>query len=185
MREVNAMMKKLANIVVVLSALAAIGFAPTNAAAESVKDVGGYDAAYTKKDMQPIPDQDGHVLMLTEASGTAASPGGLIDGFSVIDRGTADLRQGNGPQQGYVIFSKGSDQLIVQYEGNITTTLKDGKPNTTMKGKYVFAGATGALAGMQGDGSYSGYFTAEDKYHIDWDGTRTIQKDAMASPGKN
>jgi hypothetical protein len=60
-------------------------------------------------------------------------------------------------------------------------TLKDGKPNTTMKGKYVLAGATGALAGMQGEGTYSGHFTAEDKYHIDRDGTRTIQKDAMVS----
>lgn len=172
------MIRKLGHMLVALSAIAAIGFAPSGAAAESVKDVGGYDAAYTKKDMQPIPDQDGHVLMLTEASGTAASPGGFVDGFSVTERGTADLRQGNGPQQGYVIFSKGSDQLIVKFEGNVTTTLKDGKPNTTMKGKYVFVSATGALAGTQGEGNYSGYFTSEDKYHIDWDGTRTVQKDA-------
>jgi hypothetical protein len=153
--------------------------------AESVKDTGSYDAAYTKKDMQPIPDQDGHVLMLTEASGTAASPGGFVDGFSVTERGTADLRQGNGPQQGYVIFSKGSEQLIVKFEGNVTTMLKDGQPNTTMKGKYVFVSATGALAGTQGEGNYSGYFSAEDKYHIDWDGTRTVQKDARVSPGQN
>ena len=172
------MIRKLGHMLVALSAIAAIGFAPSGAAAESVKDVGGYDAAYTKKDMQPIPDQDGHVLMLTEASGTAASPGGFVDGFSVTERGTADLRQGNGPQQGYVIFSKGSDQLIVKFDGNVTTTLKNGKPNTTMKGKYVFVSATGALAGTQGEGNYSGYFTSEDKYHIDWDGTRTVQKDA-------
>jgi hypothetical protein len=179
------MMKKLATMLVVLSAMAATGFAPSNASAESIKDVGGYDAAYTKRDMQPIPDQDGHVLMLTEASGTAASPGGFVDGFSVIERQTADLRQGNGPQQGYVIFSKGPEQLIVQFEGEVTTTLKDGKPHTTMKGKYAFVSATGALAGARGEGSYSGYFTAEDKYHVDWDGTRTGLKDAMAAPGQN
>ena len=52
------MMTKLANMLnmlVTLSAVAAIGFSPTNALAESVKDTGGYDATYTKRDIQPIP----------------------------------------------------------------------------------------------------------------------------------
>jgi len=179
------MIRKLANMLVVLSAIAAMGLASTNALAENVKDAGGYDATYTKRDMQPIPDQNGHVLMLTEASGTAKSPGGPLDGFSVTERQTADLRQGNGPQQGYVIFAKGPDQLIVKFGGDVSTTLKDGQPNTTMKGSYAVVSATGALAGTQGDGSYSGYFTAEDKYHIDWDGMRTVQKGAMLSPVNN
>jgi hypothetical protein len=103
----------------------------------------------------------------------------------VTERQTADLHQGNGPQQGYVIFSKGPDQLIVRFEGNVTTTLNDGKPNTTMKGSYAIVSVTGVLAGMQGEGNYSGHFTAEDKYHIDWDGTRTVQKGATLSPNKN
>ena len=179
------MMRKLVHMLVVLSALAVIGLAPSNALAENVKDTGGYDATYTKRGIQPIPDQDGHVLMLSEATGTAANPGGPLDGFSVSDRGTADLRKGNGPQQGYVIFSKDSDQLIVRFEGNVLTTMKDGKPNTTMKGSYAVVSASGALAGTRGEGSYSGYFTAEDKYHIDWNGTRTVQKGAMLFPNKN
>src|SRR5262245_29680817 len=99
-------MTKLANAFVILSAIAAIGFAPTGALADAAKDAGGYDSTYTKRDMQPIPDQDGHVLMLTESKGTAASPGRPLDGFSVITREIADLRQGNGPQQGYAIFEK-------------------------------------------------------------------------------
>ena len=173
-------MRKLAHVFVIVSAMAAMGFAPTNALAESVKDAGGYDAVYTKRDIQPIPDQDGHVLMLIEASGTASNPGGPLDGFSVTERETADLRQGNGPQQGYLIFSKGSDQVIVKFEGNVTTMLKDGRPKTTMKGKYAINSATGALVGEKGEGNYSGYFTAEDKYHIDWEGTRTLRKDASA-----
>lgn len=179
------MMAKLAHVLTVLSAMAAIGFAPSNVLAESVKDTGGYDATYTKRDIQPIPDRDGHVLMLTEASATATSGGGPLDGFSVTERQTADLRQGNGPQQGYVIFGKGSDQLVIRFEGNVTTTPKDERPNTTMKGRYTVVGATGTLAGSQGQGSYSGYFTAEDKYHIDWEGTRSVQKGATVSPGKN
>jgi hypothetical protein len=179
------MFGKLAHVFSALSAIAAIGFASTSTLAESVKDAGGYDATYAKRDMQPIPDQDGHVLMLIEATGTAVSPGGQLDGFSVTERETADLQQGNGPQQGYVIFEKGADRLIVKFEGNITTTMKDGKPNTTMKGSYAIDSATGALSGSQGKGNYSGYFTAEDKYHIDWDGTRSVQKGAMLFPDKN
>jgi hypothetical protein len=103
----------------------------------------------------------------------------------MIQRETADLHQGNGPHQGYVIFNKGSDQLIVKFEGNVTTTMKDGQPNTTMKGSYAVVSATGALAGSQGEGSYSGYFTAEDTFHVDWNGTRSVQKGAMLSPNKN
>ena len=73
-----------------------------------------------------------------------------------------------------LIFKRGSDQLIVRFEGNVTTMLKDGQPKTTMKGSYAVVSASGALAGTKGEGSYSGYFTAEDKYRIDWEGTRTV-----------
>lgn len=176
--------QKLTHALAVLAAVAALGLS-ANAMAETVKDTGSYEATYTKRDMQPIPDQEGHVLMLTEANGTAKSPGGPLDGFEVIERQTSDLNQGNGPQQGYVIFSKGSDRLIVKFEGNVTTTLKDGQPNTTMKGSYAVIGAAGALAGSEGKGSYSGYFTAEDKYHLAWDGMRSVQKGAMLAPNRN
>ena len=184
------MIRKLAHMLVIMSAMAAIAFAPTNALAESVKDTGGYDAHYDKRDIEPISDQDGHVLMSTKASGIATNPGGPLDGFSMTEHQTADLRQGNGPQQGYVIFGKGfdprgEDRLIVRFEGNVTTTLKDGRPNTTMKGRYAIVSASGVLAGMQGEGIYSGYLTAKNKYRIDWDGTRTLPKDAMVSAGKN
>jgi hypothetical protein len=56
-----------------------------------------------------------------------------------------------------------------------------------MRGSYAIDSATGALAGTKGEGSYSGYFTAEDKYRIDWEGTRTVQKQkgAMVFPDKN
>ena len=163
-----------------IAAMAMIGLSPTGALADKVKDTGGFDGTYAKRDMQPIPDQDGHMLSLTESSGTAVSPGGLLDGFSVITREIADLRQGNGAQQGYSIFSTGPDQQVVKFEGTVTTTLKDGKPNTTMKGTYSIVSATGALAGSEGAGTYSGYFTAEDKYQVDWDGMRSAVKNAMA-----
>ena len=159
--------------IALIAALTMIGLISTSALADKVKDTGSYEATYTKRDVQPIPDQEGHVLLLTDASGTVTSQGGPADGFSVTERGIADLRQGNGPQQGYVIFSQGADQQFVRYEGNVTTTMKDGKPNTSMKGTYEIVAATGALAGTKGSGTYTGYFTAEDKYQVNWDGMRS------------
>ena len=186
------MMTKLAQSFVILSAVASIGLASntafglayTTALAAKVKEFGSLDVAYVKKDAQPIPDQDGHMLLLTESSGTSANQGGLVDGFSVSVREIADLRQGTGAHQGYVIYSKGSDQEVVKFDGIVTTTMKDGKPNTAMKGKYSVVSATGALAGIKGEGTYSGYFTAQDKYHVDWEGVRSGAKEASADSKK-
>ncbi|MGI8851749.1 MAG: hypothetical protein ACR2GC_00320 [Methyloceanibacter sp.] len=39
-----------------------------------------------------------------------------------------------------------------------------------MKGTYEIVAATGALAGTKGAGTYTGHFTAEDKFQVNWDG---------------
>jgi hypothetical protein len=173
-------MHTLTRSVALTAALAMIGLGSINAVAEEIKDSGSFDASYTKRNTRPVPDQQGHMLLLTESSGTSTNPGGAIDGFPTIVLELADLRQGNGPHQGYVIYRKGSDQEVVRFEGQVMTTMKDGHPNTKMKGKYEIVGGTGALSGIQGNGAYAGYFTAEDKYHVDWQGSRTLSKDAMA-----
>jgi hypothetical protein len=173
------MLTKLARSFLLVTVLAASGFAATSALAEKIKDSGSIDAAYVKRDMVPVPGQEGHALLLTESTGTSGNPDGLIDGFAATVYEIADLRQGNGQQQGYVVFKQGPDQQIVRFEGMVTTTMKDGQPNTSMKGKYVLIDAAGALAGLKGDGTYTGYFTAEDKFHIDWDGWRS-QPDSVA-----
>jgi hypothetical protein len=108
-------MMKLAQTFAVLSSLAAIGFVSTGALADKIKDAGSIDAAYVKRDAQPIAD---------------------------------------------------------------------GKPNTAFNGTYTIAADEGTL-GIKGEGTYSGYFTAENKFHVDWKGTRSAQKDAMVSPNKN
>jgi hypothetical protein len=174
------MLSKLARSFVIMTVLAAAGLVTTTALAEKIKDEGSFDASYVKREVVPVPDQEGHVLLLTESSGTSSNPGGLIDGFPTTVYEIADLRQGNGPHQGYVIYKKGADQQVVKWDGTVTTTMKDGKPNTTMKGKYVLVGGAGALAGIEGEGTYSGYFTAEDKFHIDWEGSRSQLKSAAA-----
>jgi hypothetical protein len=103
----------------------------------------------------------------------------LVDGFAVSVRDFADLSRGTGPQLGYVIYTKGSERQIVKIDGAVTTTMKDGKPNTSFKGAYTISADQGTL-GIDGQGTYSGYFTAEDKFHVDWEGTRSPTKNAMA-----
>ncbi len=180
------MMTKLAQMLLILSAVASIGLASTTASAENVKESGTLDVAYVKKGAQPIPDQDGHMLTLGDAQGVSKNTGatGYLDGFSVNVRDFVDLIQGTGPQQGYVIYAKGSDQQVVKIDGMVTTTMKDGQPSTTFKGKWVVVNGNGALAGIKGAGTYSGYFTAEDKYHVDWEGIRSDVKEASTGSEK-
>jgi hypothetical protein len=162
----------------ILTAAAMLGIAPAVVLAESVKDSGSMEGEVVKRDVQPIPDQEGHVLILGESNGTASNPAGAVDGYSFSIREALDLRQGSGSQRGYVIFSKGSDQRVVGIEGAVTTTMKDGQPNTTVKGKWTIVGGKGSLAGQKGEGSYSGYFTSPDKFHVDWGGMLSSSKEA-------
>ncbi len=124
--------------IALIAAMAMIGLSPAGALADMVKDSGSLDATYVKREMQPIPDQDGHALILTEAAGTSTNPGGLLDGFPVSVRDLVDLRQGTGPQQGYVIYSKGADQEVVKIDGMVTTTMKDGQAEHDLQGQLGY-----------------------------------------------
>jgi hypothetical protein len=136
--------------------------------AMEMKDSGSFDAAYVKRDVHPI-DQD-HVLILSDSKGTSKNPNGYLDGFATTISDLVDLTQGNGSQQGYVIYSNGADQEIVKISGTVTTKMKDGHPDTSFQGTWVIVKATGRLNGARGEGTYSGYFAAEDKFHVDWQG---------------
>jgi hypothetical protein len=174
------MITKLFKSVVVMSALAVTGLLSISATAGEVQDSGSIDAKYVKRDVQPIPDQEQHILMLADAQGTASNPGGAVDGFSVSIRETLDLTQGTGPKNGYVIFSKGGDEQVVKIDGTVRTVMKDGKPSTTFEGNYHFVSGKGVLAGRKGSGTYSGYFTAEDAFHVEWKGHASNGKEAAA-----
>ena len=165
-----------------IALIAVLAVSSTQALADMVKDCGSIDAAYFRRDAQPI--SEGHMLLLSESSGTSANPGGLVDGFAVSIKDVVDLHQGNGTQHGYVIYIKGSERQVVKIDGAVTTVMQDGQPKSTFKGNYTVAAGDGTL-GIDGEGTYSGYFTAEDKFHVDWEGTRTVQKNAVASPSNN
>ena len=57
------MISKLAQSFVILSSLAVLAFAPSGTFADDkIKDSGSYDGTYTKRELLPIPDQEGHTL---------------------------------------------------------------------------------------------------------------------------
>jgi len=168
-------MKPRAIVISSLTGLALTVFAPAFAGGR--EESGSFDAAYVKRDVQPIAE--GHVLMLDEATGVNKG-GGRFDGFSVSCREIADLDKGNGSNSGYCLFAKGGDEQTVKIGGPVKTVMKDGHPSTTLNGKWAVVSATGSLAGSKGEGTYTGYFTAEDRFHIDWKG-RLEGPAAMAS----
>ena len=173
------MLTKLTQSFVILTALAAAGLISTNVSADKLKDSGSVDMAYVKRCGQPIPDQDDHMFVFHEGKGTSTNKGGLVDGFSVRVLEIRDIRQGTGTQQGYVIYSKDSDQRVDRIEGIVTTIVKDGQPKTTFEGKWVIINGMGALAGIEGEGTYTGYLTVEDRFHVDWEGSRSQPKGAV------
>ena len=124
------------------------GLVTPSASADKLKDSGSVDMTYVEHCGQPIPDEDDHMFVFNVGEGTSTNKGGLVDGFSVRFWEITDLRQGGGVQQGYVTYSKGSDQRVDRVDGIVTTILKDGQPRTTFEGKWVMIKGMGTLAGI-------------------------------------
>jgi hypothetical protein len=156
-----------------------VGLGSSHSLAGNMMDSGAMDMGYVKREALPAGDREGHVIMLAEAVGvhqnTARSA--YLEGFDVSIRETAELWQGNGPHRGYVVFTKGADRCVVTFDGQVTTTLnEDGTPDTRFKGRWAAIHGAGQYAGIQGDGVYAGYFTAEDKFQVDWEGWHSLSE---------
>ena len=169
-------MRKLTKQLAALAFLAVLGLTFGAASADTMKSSGAMNASYAERQMLGIPDAQGHALLLTEATGVNENTDGsaYLDGFEFSIREIADMTQGNGATQGYVIFSKGEDQQIVRVNGRVTTVMKGDQPNTTFKGEWKVVKGVGRYDGIEGGGTYSGYFTAEDKFHVDWQGWNSM-----------
>jgi len=155
------------SLTALIAGLTALGFFTPASAAEK-HESGSFDNTIVKRETLPVAE--GHILQLSEATGINKS-GGRFDGYNVSCRETADLNLGNGSHSGYCLFTKGNEEQDVKYGGKIATEMKEGHPFTTFGGDWTVVNATGPLAGSKGKGTYSGYFTAEDKYHTDWKGS--------------
>lgn len=151
--------------------------------AGAVKVSGSFENTIVSKHAMPAGDRDGHVMLFTEAQGrnTDTSNTGFLDGASASVREFADLVQGNGKNEGYVVVRKGEDATFADIKGTVmTTTNDDGTPNIRFKGTWRYIGGTGRYDGIEGEGTYSGYYTSETTYHVDWEGFYRLESASVS-----
>jgi hypothetical protein len=157
-----------------LTAAVAIAlFLPAAVHAGGTAVAGQFTGSYTKQEALPVPQAEGHVLILGEASGRNVGRDGTryMDGASIVNREIADLLQGNGPHRGYVTMRLGGDETVTRWNGHVTTTLnRDGTPNITFAGTWEKVRGNGMYRDGSGTGSYQGYFTSQTEYFVEWSG---------------
>lgn len=118
----------------------------------------------------PVQEADGHMLMLLQDAGPMASKGVIGDG-TATDRGMNRLFHGNGEGQGYYTLKTDEGNVVVQWQGTVSTVMKDDVPNTSFKGTWEVLKGSGKFLNMEGQGDYDGYFTSEKTRVINWKGT--------------
>ena len=129
---------------------------------------------YIKKEVVPIGDTEGHILMLGVSSGLNSNTGNwdFMDGATATTRSTADLTKGNGPQEGYFTVSKDDNETVAKYNGIIKTVLSpDGKPMTSFSGEWKYIKCAGIYKECSGEGTYQGHFISENDYIVEFKGT--------------
>ena len=169
------MKKRIATLTgtLVLSALGMLLFA---AAAEADVNtmVGQSKLTYSKKEIVPVGDVEGHILQVGHSSGPNTSTGkwDFMSGGTCGTRSAADIIKGNGTHAGYFICEKGGDKTVAKYEGIIKTILTpEGKPYTTFSGVWDYVRCEGKFKGCTGNGVYSGHFESADVVVVDFRGT--------------
>ena len=166
----RVMIRNLAATALIVGAIGVIGWSPVRAPS---KIAGTVALKYAEQHPLPVPDANGHVLLLGRVQGVNRSTGPTeyMDQASVTSLEFADLVQGNGPHQGYITMSQGADSSISQWSGKVTTTLSPQKtPVTTFEGTWKKVRGTGRYEGATGRGAYKGRFTSKTEYVIDWNG---------------
>jgi hypothetical protein len=154
-------------VAMVLGVFASEALAQVNAMSGKAK------MTYTKREVVPVGDFEGHIFMLGDASGLNTNTGkwAFMDGAKARSVGFQELTKGNGPQTGYFILSKDGSETVAKITGTIKTVLSpEGKPLTTMSGEWKYVKGTGIYEGCTGQGIYQGSFTAENEYVVEFKG---------------
>ena len=139
---------------------------------EMTRVAGTYTMTYTQRHPIPVPDADGHVVIATQATGANRStgPSQYEEGAQVTIIESADMTQGSGPHQGYVVMSLNGNVTVNQWSGKLTTVLgPDQQPATSFKGTWT------SVKGPAGHGTYEGRITGPDTYTVEWAGQVDIK----------
>ncbi len=145
----------------------------TAEAQQKFKTAGTGDYTITDGKAIIIDDAEGHEVRLSKAEGKNISTGETewMHNARTVNISFADVTMGNGIHQGYVTLENGSDKIVSQWEGKMTTTLSDdGNPVTTFVGNMWWVEATGKYENMHGVATYKGWFISENTYRVEWEG---------------
>lgn len=160
-------------VIVVAVALTATAVFSTATHAQVNAFSGKSKLTFTKREMIPVGDVDGHVIGVAESTGTNENTGKweFLSGATTGSRSILDLTKGSGTQTGYFTLSKDASAAICKYTGTVKTVLSpDGKPLTTYLGEWKWVKCTGALEGCTGQGIYEGKNLSETEILVEYRG---------------
>ena len=122
----------------------------------------------TKSEAFPIPDKEGHVLVIAETQGYD-----LNAGRTAVNRVVSDLVKGNGRLFGYGTATEtDGDQSHYSFEGKVTTAPDaNGKPVTTAQGTWMLTGGTGKWKERDGRGTFKNTAVNSTTSVAEWEGT--------------
>jgi hypothetical protein len=167
-------MKYLTNIKIIPLHIAFLLFCSTNLYAAATEISGNFQQEYVQQNVLNIPETQHHLLLLVQSNGKNkdTSGTGFMEGADVNIQELIELNMGNGSNSGYVTQSMpNGDNVIIKISGNVSTVMSDkGTPNTNISGSWEFHKGTGKYEGISGSGSYTGYFTSEKNFVVDWQG---------------
>jgi len=159
---------------VMLIAVLAIGaLVATDAAAQVNATSGKSKITYTKREMVPVGDMEGHVLLVSDAAGTNENTGkwGFMEGASTFARTIVDMTKGNGTMTGYFILSKDGNLAAAKLTGTVRTVLSpEGKPLTSYSGEWKWVKCTGIYEGCTGQGVFQGSMISENEVLVEYRG---------------
>lgn len=160
-------------LIVLFAVLAVAALVATDAAAQVNAMSGKSKVTYTKREMIPVGDVEGHVLVLSEASGTNENTGkwAFMEGATTFSRSIVDMTKGNGTMSGYFILSKDNDLAVSKLTGTVKTVLSpEGKPLTSYSGEWKWVKCTGLYEGCAGQGVYQGSMLSEKEVQTEYKG---------------
>ncbi len=110
-------------LIVLFAVLAVAALFATDVAAQVNAMSGKAKMTYTKREVVPVGDFEGHIFMLGDANGINANTGkwAFMDGAKTRSVGFQELTKGNGPQTGYLILSKDGSETVAKITGTIKT----------------------------------------------------------------
>lgn len=130
-----------------------------NALAERSEVSGDISSTVTKRTVAMSPHNTGQSFSITESTGSLKQNSGsnrVLDGAQVTSVGTADVTKGNGVSTSWGAYTQPGGIAYLRASSEIKTTSgNDGKPLTTVSGKYEVVGGTGSLASLKGAGEFT------------------------------